>query len=332
VIPPVALKPTGCYTIEPHNLMPNHNNKSELGQSQSQSQRPQVNVGSLVIADPTNAVLDLVFVHGIQGHREETWTGHDSSGKAVFWPRDLLSKNPNLADVRILTLGYDTQVDKFFDDDHREIYRVGNELVEALSQERQHCPTRPLIFVAHSWGGVLVKGLLLRRGFFLLSSQFSSEYSQLYESTKGVVFIGTPHRQGQYSWQGLATQLAIFALHSPPQQLEKLRREFGPHIEENFEITEYEFLKRDAEFKIHSFYETRKMDAEQGGVDKKSEVQRSGADWVVQKESAIVGNTERETSAGINGDHLEICKFSVDTDSGYQSVLQAIEGYVKAAR
>jgi protein SERAC1 len=46
-----------------------------------------------------------VFVHGLCGHRRDTWTKDD-----VCWPEKLLSKEQTLSHVRILTFGYDANV------------------------------------------------------------------------------------------------------------------------------------------------------------------------------------------------------------------------------
>jgi protein SERAC1 len=46
-----------------------------------------------------------VFVHGLRGHRIDTW-----KKDTVCWPRDLLSKEKWMSHVRILTFGYDGNV------------------------------------------------------------------------------------------------------------------------------------------------------------------------------------------------------------------------------
>ena len=45
----------------------------------------------------------MVFVHGLLGDREQTWTTD-----GVLWPRDLLASD--LPNARILTFGYDAGV------------------------------------------------------------------------------------------------------------------------------------------------------------------------------------------------------------------------------
>lgn len=60
------------------------------------------------LASGQKTEVDIVFVHGLFGHRESTWTGLQN--KSILWPRDLLSADvPN---ARILTFGYDADVAK----------------------------------------------------------------------------------------------------------------------------------------------------------------------------------------------------------------------------
>jgi hypothetical protein len=49
--------------------------------------------------------LSVVFIHGLCGHRTETW-----SMNGICWPRDLLSKEDALSHVRVLAFGYDAAV------------------------------------------------------------------------------------------------------------------------------------------------------------------------------------------------------------------------------
>jgi hypothetical protein len=73
----------------------------------------------------------------------------------VFWPVDLLPVE--CKEARILTWVYDTTVTKGYAGavNKSNIFAHAKDLLFALN--RDHTPNRPLVFVAHSLGGILVK-------------------------------------------------------------------------------------------------------------------------------------------------------------------------------
>lgn len=76
--------------------------------------------------------VDIVFVHGLFGHRENTWTGRQN--KDILWPRDLLPADvPN---ARILTFGYDADVVKRGSDAQVAMESYAADLCDALARLR----------------------------------------------------------------------------------------------------------------------------------------------------------------------------------------------------
>ena len=54
--------------------------------------------------NPSDASIDLVFVHGLGGDPVKTWRTKDQA--ASFWPQDWLPEEKNLANARVHTFGY----------------------------------------------------------------------------------------------------------------------------------------------------------------------------------------------------------------------------------
>jgi hypothetical protein len=79
----------------------------------------------------------------------------DNSDKTVFWPLDLLPTD--CTGARILTFGYDTQITKgYAAADKSSIFSHGRDFLIELGRDRE-VQGRPLILVAHSLGGIVVK-------------------------------------------------------------------------------------------------------------------------------------------------------------------------------
>jgi hypothetical protein len=150
--------------------------------------------------------VDIVFVHGLQGHPWRTWRykgklkrrttakGNQpwtstESGR-IYWPADLLPNDE--PEVRILTYGYDSRVTKWFRGatNQIDIQEHGVSLLNALDAERRDCRRRPLLFVVHSLGGLVVKQAIQKSR----NEKHHPHLHDIYLSLHGIIFFGTPHR------------------------------------------------------------------------------------------------------------------------------------------
>ena len=152
--------------------------------------------GFTLLAEHESPIADVIFIHGLQGHPRKTWTYEDphiaegnrqgsrqkgkhgislrisgafgrakkgepssinSSVPEVYWPKDLLAQDfPNL---RIFTYGYDSRVTHWFKGPamQLDIYSYGESLLNGVEARRRADPSRPLIFIVHSLGGLVLK-------------------------------------------------------------------------------------------------------------------------------------------------------------------------------
>lgn len=107
--------------------------------------------------------IDIVAVHGLGGHWTETWTDTSDDRKSM-WLRDFLpSQLKEEADVRarVMSYGYDSTT--AFSKSVSDIEDQTGVLLHALNVERMSPAQRkrPIIFVAHSLGGIIVKKALI---------------------------------------------------------------------------------------------------------------------------------------------------------------------------
>lgn len=209
----------------------------------SQSKKPPVwvnDTGFTTLAEPLcDPVADVVFVHGLQGHPRRTWRfkgtvverepvaeatstkrtlgifrkkapkwGERRVQASVFWPLDLLPEDRN--DVRLMTYGYDSHITKGFGGPASQatISDHGRSFLHSLTSQRLDCGGRPLIFVAHSLGGLIVKEALRRSR----EERNFEDFKDVYRSTFATIFFGTPHRgSGDAGWAEILRRIASAA-------------------------------------------------------------------------------------------------------------------------
>ena len=176
--------------------------------------------------DEQSVIADLVFIHGLQGHPRKTWQSsvtpqQHTLGRnpfkrwrgqqrakeepGVFWPADLIPQD--FPKLRVLTYGYDSKVTGYYASSTSKngIFDHGNSLLNALSRERTNLAVRPIIFVVHSLGGLVVKQALIEAR----KRMSNNHLHNIYTSACAVIFFGTPHRgSDSASWGLMAGNLA----------------------------------------------------------------------------------------------------------------------------
>jgi pimeloyl-ACP methyl ester carboxylesterase len=121
---------------------------------------------------------DIVFVHGLMGTPEDTWNLDDQ-----YWP-GWLSAYGDIWIVRypaslLLWSSHGASM---------AIPERAKSLIDLLVNAKIG-QTRPLIFITHSLGGLLVKAILRAA-----SDYGGADWKKLLHNTRGVVFLATPHR------------------------------------------------------------------------------------------------------------------------------------------
>ncbi|KAH8674829.1 hypothetical protein BGZ60DRAFT_344969, partial [Tricladium varicosporioides] len=102
-------------------------------------------------------IVDIVAIHGLNGHREETWT----AGNKVNWLRDANMLPNIIPNARIMSWGYDANTHSTKELSAMYLYDHAQKLVSDLSLHRRSdkTNTRPIVFVAHSLGGIVLKSV-----------------------------------------------------------------------------------------------------------------------------------------------------------------------------
>nr|CAB3265980.1 protein SERAC1-like [Phallusia mammillata] len=136
---------------------------------------------------------DVVFIHGLMGGAFYSWRQQEGvSGseeeRTDCWPEDWIPRD--LPGCRVMCVEYDTELTEWkamcpHEPETRTISFRSRTILDKM--QRAGLGDRPIVWVAHSMGGLIVKHMLMD------AMQNSKKYGTILKKTKGVVFYSTPH-------------------------------------------------------------------------------------------------------------------------------------------
>ncbi|MED6107079.1 hypothetical protein PIB30_010800 [Stylosanthes scabra] len=179
----------------PHWRCPNKTNGQDAS-SEDISMSTSAKHSSKRKPDANTPPIDVVFVHGLRGGPYKTWrisedkssTMHtlvekidEEAGKlGTFWPSEWLSSD--FADARLFSLKYKSNLTQW-SGASLPLQEVSSMLLEKLVAAG--IGNRPVIFVTHSMGGLVVKQILYKAK--------EERHDNFVKNTKGIVFYSCPH-------------------------------------------------------------------------------------------------------------------------------------------
>lgn len=140
-------------------------------------------LGITPLSSPAGGVVDVVAITGLGGHAMGSFRSTDGG---FLWLRDVLPKT--LPEARILTYGYDTALVK--NKSKESIRDLAKVFLDALSDFRYETQTqrRPLCFIGHSLGGVVLKEALA-----IADLNQDADFHEVVLSTYGLILLGVPN-------------------------------------------------------------------------------------------------------------------------------------------
>ncbi|KAF2417713.1 hypothetical protein EJ08DRAFT_703291 [Tothia fuscella] len=295
----------------------------------------------------------IVLVHGIRGHPRRTWTAQatnidhgrtwkksstrailsrlvdgksrpenpkklrEDAGSSRFWPVDFLTKD--VENLRIISFGYDADVSNFLSrTSDRSIFSIAQDLIVRLEMMRSTSAHNdlPIIFIAHSLGGILVKDALK---FSQDQQEFQSHLFSMFKSTYGVIFFGTPHRGSEMASIGkIAAKISGLGLAESSHRLLRSLEVGSSELERISDSLSRMLPKQVKGLQIYSFLEGLPLT----GV--------SFPGKVVEEYSSIIGDAY-EGKAVLQANHMDMCRYQNPQSHDYQLVAGVVRRWVRIA-
>ncbi|KAH6883575.1 hypothetical protein B0T10DRAFT_494491 [Thelonectria olida] len=258
-----------------------------------------------------NETVDFVFVHGITGTQAGTWTTKNS-GEDILWPRDLLPRK--IPNCRVILFGYDADVVRFWAEaGQNHLGDHATSLVGALGDLRRESKTtsRPIIFTAHSMGGLLVQNALT-----LSKDNSAPHLSDIFTSTFAVAFLGTPNHGSDLAfWATLASKFI--------EPIKRTNWSLLAVLRERSEILD------DVQSRFHTLIHNREQQKNPYPIQLCcffEELPLKGLGKIVEKKSATLYGWP---CYSIHANHMNMSKFTDPGDSGFTRVCGELWGWVE---
>ncbi|KAL3161302.1 hypothetical protein ABBQ38_009658 [Trebouxia sp. C0009 RCD-2024] len=264
---------------------------------------------------PGSPLVDVVFVHGIRGGAFATWRregvqnrqpGHKPGNldHPYCWPSTWLPQD--VPEARLLSMEYAAPASGWEAESmplHGTVGQLLNRLIAAGVGQR------PVIFVTHSMGGVLVKEMLAKA----FSETAPAHHRQLADSTSGLVFYACPHLGSNLANIGWNLR---YVGASPAASVVHLKP--GKHLE-------------DVNNQLQRVHEQRGLPVLSFGEGASTTINTILPKLtVVPEASSYPGYGEFVLLEGV--DHINVCKPPHKTDPAYVKLMEFLQFRVQESR
>ncbi|KAH8196264.1 hypothetical protein TruAng_009566 [Truncatella angustata] len=263
---------------------------------------PKGSFGLTTLYEPPSVdvpVADLVFVHGLNGGSQSTWTKGDESN---FWPKHWLPNDDAFTDVRIHTFGYHSGLGR---ESILGIRDFSHSLLGALQDAptMSHRQNVPLILIGHSMGGLVIKQALV------LAHQLH-EFRSLADRICAMFFLGVPHQGAEIAH----TLNRVLSLHG----VRPFVHELYPSSSILEAINEhFPYLSKD--LRLFSFFEAKPMNY---GI---------GKGLIVERQAAVLNYTN-ERRIYLDANHRDVARFPSVNDPSYLTIRNTLATLIDSLR
>jgi hypothetical protein len=245
-----------------------------------------------------NGCADVIFVHGLTGDPVDTWSSEGTNEEeGPYWPRWLAADLPHL---NFYTLGYPASLFAQWAKKEMNLYQRAKNVLEILAA--YDFGNRPLVFVCHSLGGLLVKQILRTA-----KESADGAWHKVADNCCGVLFLATPH-----SGSNLADLLKTFSGCFTSPHVDKLLKDTSDLDELNASFRTFCHGRSLHVTAYHEMHKAHKLS------------------MIVDAKSADPG-VNASVPIPVDADHINICKPSSRDSFIYLSVKRKLKGLLPDA-
>ncbi|KAF2963469.1 hypothetical protein GQX73_g10106 [Xylaria multiplex] len=263
--------------------------------------------------DPNDITIDIIAVPGLGADPNRSF-GSETDTK-FNWLEDSTHGIPReIPGARVLLYHYDS---RWLGGQaiRQTLYNAANWLLDALVEHRRGHESRPLVFLAHSMGGLVVaKALTLAA-----AKPEEIEKIRIYECFAGAIFFGTPFRGSSSAYKGvlLASILEKIDRAKSNQMLEMLdpQRDSLEELRNDFS----ELVTQEPKATIACIWEMKELSYG-------PKIRGLSAIMVTQESATLdFANSKR----GMEADHRQLNRFDNAQDQRYRTVIMLLKEIVQ---
>lgn len=241
------------------------------------------------ISGSDDALADVIFIHGLTGDPQKTWRLRGGKGTWLPWlSQDFLA-------LRVFTLGYPAGLFKKWAKQEMDTSERAKNALEHMAA--RGFGDRPIIFIVHSLGGILLKAILRAA-----SDSTDERWIKIMNAARMAIFLSTPHKGAALAeiLRTVSTAPAIDILANTSGHLNNLNDFFKGHVQKHQDLS------------ISVYYEKHKT---------------LNAALVVTPDSADPGITD-VNPIPVDRDHNTICQPENQDDFVYCSIKSKIKVFL----
>ncbi|KAF3922304.1 Ankyrin-1 [Dactylellina cionopaga] len=282
-----------------------------------------VQQGIKELHNPANADVDIIAIPGLGAPPLESWKSVDPQNEFNWLTAtDGLAKE--FPKARILLYMYQSawsgplKVRQFMSS-------LATTLLYALNEKRKDNPRRPIVFLGHSMGGLIIAKAVA------IAESRREHFGKMFEAITGCVFFGTP-----FDGTHAAAAASMFAQVSEFLTLDqatgsKLLDLMKPG-DEGLRDLKNEFMrlctKMSPKIELFCFYEEKPTDwSRQAGLPFKIPLPKKYEDFVTRESATLTG----VDNLGLAKNHRELVKFDSFKDTVYQIVRGPLKNIINSA-